>query len=131
MSSLTTNAKSEDWEITVTRVDGLSTGELERIRVPQSRVNEIQLACFIKSLMARHSGYSAAELLPRFVNRRRGNPQRHDSWDVRRFTDLEKNSYGYFCGEHPIFASASLPMSKAHRQLYIQSLKDNGIINNV
>ena len=111
MSSSILRELRKEWDIHVVRIDGMNTGELEHICVPTYRMSEDDLEIFLKALLAKHSNQDADSLLENFVNKRRGEPFRRSSWNLRRSIDTDKKLYVCGCGEKPLFAWASLPMS--------------------
>jgi hypothetical protein len=111
MSERATKKLQQEWDIAIIRVDGKNTGELENTKVPCNRMGELDLQIFLKALLAKHSGEDAKSLLEHFVNGRQGSPQRSSRWKIKKFFDEQKKSHGYYCGEKPLFAVASLPLS--------------------
>jgi len=83
------------------------------------------LHVFLKALLAKHFKGGTAELLTRFVNRRRGDPHFSDDWELRPFFDVEKKCHGYSCGAKPLIAFASQRLSDAEIALYERVKREN------
>ena len=111
MSEKKIKEKGEKWDIRVIRIDGTNTRELEHVGVPSHRLEKSDLSTFLKALLSKHSGQDAESLLENFVNGRKGSPPKRSSWELVDFFDPKKKSHGYYCGEKPLFATASLPLS--------------------
>jgi hypothetical protein len=110
MSSRTNQRK--EWEITILRVDGIRTIELERINIPCHKLNDEALNYFLKALLAKHTQCDASHMFSFFVNDRKGYPRQQTQWEPKEFFDFEQMKCGVWCAQGQICAVASLPMSQ-------------------
>ena len=103
---MSSKPRAAEWEVEIVRIDGKNTAVLEQFTVSQNRMSVVELGCFVRALMAKHSNSSGKELLEHFVNNRKGGTIRRNTWDLKFYSDIGNNRLGYSCGEPPLYAVA-------------------------
>ena len=83
------------WYFAVYREDRL----IDAVSASDHKMTNDGAKSFLRALVARYSEKRAAELLPMFVNRRRGSLERDERWTPESYFLHDLQHYGYKCGD--------------------------------
>jgi hypothetical protein len=122
---------TREFRIELTKIDGKNSGRLESLSVPQHQIDEGRLQSLANSLLTKHTGLQSEELLPFFVNGRKGKITRSTSWDLTQFVDPEKAETGYYCAFPPYYFVARQSISKNESAAYKLIIEQNKRTANV
>jgi len=86
---------------------------LAEFQVPAHKLDRKDLAIFLKALVVRSRTDSLEEMIPFYVNKRRGIPDHLSFAEIRRCNKLEQNRLGYWCGNWDCYAVAMQEFDKA------------------
>lgn len=100
------------WKIMVAR----KTEIIAELTVPAYRLTEKDLDDLSRALVVRYRNDTVEEMLPYYLNRRRGKPERLNFADPKPYTDEKKLESGVYCGNWDCYAYASQRIGIEHAE---------------
>ena len=98
----------KEWTIRV----GKKAEILAEFQAPMHQLDQNDLRDFLKALVVRHITHDAGEMLPYYVNKRKGSVQRASgTTDIMPYFNFEKRWSGSFCGTWDCYAMAVFNLS--------------------
>jgi hypothetical protein len=95
------------WKIKV----GCKAEIIAEFTAPKHRLNGKHLDNFLRALVARYRTDGPEDMLPYYLNARKGGPDRSSLADPRPYPDPERRECGVFCGDWDCYAYATLEIS--------------------
>jgi hypothetical protein len=79
--------------------------------VPMNKLDGKRVHEFLRTLVIRYTTNSPEDMLPYYVNARRGKPVRRSDLDTKSYIDYEKCLSGICCGDWDCYASAAFQLT--------------------
>ena len=106
----------EPWKIRV----GRKAEEIASFQIPAHKLGSNEIDVFLRALVTRFRTSTAEEMIPYYVNGRRGSPTRSYLAEVQRCWSSDQKEQGKMCGDWECYAIATQKISDEHAAVVIR-----------
>lgn len=109
------------WKIRVAHKDK----DIASFEVPEHKLGSKEIGTFLHALVVRYRTETAEEMLPYYVNGRKGLPEKSPFANIVRYDRLDLREVGFFCGDWECYAMATQTISEEHAAIIQQLHEQN------
>ena len=111
----------QPWKIRV----GRKSEEIAEFEVPAHKLGSREIDAFLRALVVRYRTTTAEEMIPYYVNGRRGSPYRSSLANMQQCWSDDQREQGKICGDWECYAIATQTISEVHAALVMRFHEEN------